>query len=81
MDRAALVQFAVREKDTGAVVTNPEGVALFNVSFADLTICDMKIPGDTIDIGCGDKKARSGQTVTTYSGAKTAKSSIIFCLR
>lgn len=81
MDGAALVQLAVGEKDAGAVVAYLEGVAIFNVLFAHLTVGDTEMPGDTVDIGCGDEKARSRQTVAAYSGAKVAKSSITFCLR
>ncbi len=75
VNRAALIQLAVRQEDAGAVLSNLEGIAFLYVHFTYFAIADMKMSGDPVDIDVGDKESGARQPVTAESRTIVAESS------
>lgn len=56
MNRTALAQFPVVQKNTGTVIFNFEGIPFLDKSFPHLSITKPKVTCYPIDIGGGNKE-------------------------
>jgi hypothetical protein len=67
MDRTPFAQPAVGEEDTGTILPDFKGIPVFDIFFSHLAVAELKMAGQAIDIGCGDKECRAGQAIAAES--------------
>ena len=73
MNRAPGSHFFVTEKNTGAILTNPEGVPPFNETTPHFPIRNLKMAGKTIYVGRIEKQGRTLQSIAAIPRAVVTK--------
>lgn len=76
MNGTPLVELSVEKKDTGTVLFNFEGIPVIDISLPYLTITNLKMAGNPVYIGGGNKKRRSRKPITAEAGTIIAESSV-----
>lgn len=57
MDGTPFTQPAVTEKDAGAVFFDFKGISVLYILFSDFAVAQLKMAGQAIDIGGGNKES------------------------
>ena len=76
MNRTAPARYAIEQEDTGSIRFDLECIPSLNKSPPHLSIADLEVAGNSVNIGGSDKKNRTGQPITAKTGTGVAKSSI-----
>ncbi len=56
MDRTALAQLPVKQKNTGTVIFNLESIPFLNKSLSHLSVTEMEVAGNSVDINGSNKE-------------------------
>jgi hypothetical protein len=56
MDQTSFAHFSLSKKNTGSVFSGAEGISMFNVFSSDLSVTDLQIACDTVDIIVGQEQ-------------------------
>ena len=73
MNSTTFIEFAVNEENAGTVSFYLEGISPLDIALSHFTIADVKMAGDTVNIGGSDKKSGPGQPVTAEPRAIIAE--------
>lgn len=80
MNETALAQFSVEQKNTGAVFFDSKSITFMDKSPSYLSVADIKIAGNPVNIRSGDEQDGTRQVITTEPRAIIAIRSIGPCL-
>jgi hypothetical protein len=76
MDRTALAQFSVEQKNTGAIIFYLEGIPFLNKSLPHLSVTDLEVAGYPVNIDGSNEENRARQPITAKTRTIIAKSSV-----
>lgn len=77
MNTTSFIEPSIDEENAGAVRLHLKGILTFNISLTNLTVANVKMPGNTVNIRCGDIEGGPGKTITTIAGTVIAKHPIL----